>query len=179
MSRRRATTRTLTLFAADSLVRISAPPAGGEASTERGPGFGGTSPESSTSCGRHGSLSKTSRAAPRNGSLPSAAISSALAIERVPSHYLPSTSERPTVASACSWSVPTRHIDRAGTGLLPTPTVEGNRNRSGLSPKSGDGLQTVLGGPLSPLFVEWLMGFPIGWTDCAPSETLLSRNARK
>lgn len=28
---------------------------------------------------------------------------------------------------------------------------------------------------LNPLFVEWLMGWPIGWTDCAPVETGLSR----
>lgn len=28
---------------------------------------------------------------------------------------------------------------------------------------------------LNPLFVEWLMGWPIGWTDSAPVETGLSR----
>lgn len=27
---------------------------------------------------------------------------------------------------------------------------------------------------LNPLFVEWLMGWPIGWTDCEPVETGLS-----
>jgi hypothetical protein len=27
------------------------------------------------------------------------------------------------------------------------------------------------GGRLNPQFVEWLMGFPIGWTDCDASET--------
>lgn len=27
---------------------------------------------------------------------------------------------------------------------------------------------------LNPLFVEWLMGWPIGWTDCAPVETASS-----
>ncbi len=26
-------------------------------------------------------------------------------------------------------------------------------------------------GSLNPEWVEWLMGFPIGWTDCGPSET--------
>lgn len=27
---------------------------------------------------------------------------------------------------------------------------------------------------LNPRFVEWLMGWPIGWTDCAPAATALS-----
>jgi hypothetical protein len=45
--------------------------------------------------------------------------------------------------------------------LLPTPTVG---NATGLVPG-------VAGGPLNPPWVEWLMGFEIGWTDCEPSET--------
>lgn len=32
---------------------------------------------------------------------------------------------------------------------------------------------------LNPLFVEWLMGWPIGWTACACSETELSRWKRR
>jgi hypothetical protein len=31
---------------------------------------------------------------------------------------------------------------------------------------------------LNPRFVEWLMGFPIGWTDFAPLETLSFRQSR-
>lgn len=53
-------------------------------------------------------------------------------------------------------------------GILPTPTVSGNRNFAGSSKKAGDGLQTVIGGPLNPPFVEWMMGFPIGHTDLEP-----------
>ncbi len=53
----------------------------------------------------------------------------------------------------------------AKKGLLPTPTVTGNYNRKGASATSGDGLATVMGGPLNPEFVEWLMGFPMGWTE--------------
>lgn len=101
-------------------------------------------------------------------------------------------------------------------GILPTPTVNGNNNRAGISEKAGDGLATAVRrmyltptvndaknpgpvevaeyhsstrrrtvqrlrtqalGPdgarltLNPEFVEWLMGFPIGWTACEPSET--------
>jgi len=29
------------------------------------------------------------------------------------------------------------------------------------------------GGQLNPMWVEWLMGFPIGWTDLKDSETPL------
>lgn len=75
---------------------------------------------------------------------------------------------------------------------LPTPTVCGNYNRKGASKTSGDGLATVahrlptpavndskntqpldavVGGPLNPPWVEWVMGWPIGWTALEPLET--------
>ena len=95
---------------------------------------------------------------------------------------------------------PVRRIDESGSGLWPTPTVNGNYNRKGLSSKSGDGLATAVkmwttptsddtghrkkkynqggtalsmqaGGSLNPTWVEWLMGWPVGWTDCEPLET--------
>jgi len=59
----------------------------------------------------------------------------------------------------------------------PTPTVCGNHNRKGASPTSGDGLATAVskegcsGGPLNPTWVEWLMGWPIGWTALEALET--------
>ena len=83
----------------------------------------------------------------------------------------------------------------------PTPTVCGNYNRKGASATSGDGLATVVakfqtpntngmdggsnsrkatlkrgqevlsGGALNPTWVEWLMGWPLGWTALKPSET--------
>ena len=80
--------------------------------------------------------------------------------------------------------------------MFPTPTVNGNNNRKGLSKSSGDGLATFVkrswttpsasdagrggtitenmtgrslrqevGGTLNPDWVEWLMGWPVGWTD--------------
>jgi len=71
--------------------------------------------------------------------------------------------------------------------LWPTPTVKGNYNKKGLSQHSGDGLATAvrifelrsqqLGSttrlpPLNPDWVDWLLGFPIGWSDCAATGTL-------
>lgn len=86
-----------------------------------------------------------------------------------------------------------------GCSLWPTPTVNGNNNRAGCSPTSGDGLATAVkkwptpaaresrgpnkngrfgdqlpnavGGQLNPTWVEWLQGFPLGWTDCEDSGT--------
>jgi len=86
--------------------------------------------------------------------------------------------------------------------LWPTPTVCGNNNRKGASKKSGDGLATAVkkyptpmsadgikesGKHLNPNWVEWLMGWPIGWTatsatdiafpadDCFDSEPKINR----
>ena len=79
-----------------------------------------------------------------------------------------------------------RRIVESVFGLwLPTPTVSGNHNRKGSSATSGDGLATAVakmaqhGGPLNPTWVEWLMGWPLGWTVCGASATVRSRNARR
>lgn len=75
-------------------------------------------------------------------------------------------------------------------GLVPTPTVNGNNNAPGkcnltqkialgklyTTPCAADSqgstggnnhrsLRTDVAGQLNPTWVEWLMGFPIGWTD--------------
>ena len=52
----------------------------------------------------------------------------------------------------------------------PTPTCHDRKGESGA--KRGKGavggpcLTMVTGGTLSPMWVEWLMGWPVGWTDC-------------
>jgi hypothetical protein len=57
--------------------------------------------------------------------------------------------------------------------LFPTPTIHGNRNPPPQRTENGrhsDQLpvpawgNVVAGGSLNPGWVEWLMGFPIGWT---------------
>ncbi len=64
---------------------------------------------------------------------------------------------------------PTPLASRGGSRLRAseewaTPTVKGNHNKKGLSPSSGDGLSTQVGGALNPTWVEWLMGYPSEWT---------------
>lgn len=62
--------------------------------------------------------------------------------------------------------------------ILPTLPTKGNHNCAGASPSSGDGLATVIGGPLNPRWLEWFMGFPDGWTANECSETRSSRSKR-
>jgi hypothetical protein len=37
--------------------------------------------------------------------------------------------------------------------------------------QGGTDLSCQAGGKLNPTWVEWLMGWPIGWTDCEPLAT--------
>jgi hypothetical protein len=67
--------------------------------------------------------------------------------------------------------------------MWPTPTAcqghnnsamnGGARGRAMLSAAASSPLEAkqMAGGLLNPQWVEWLMGFPIGWTDCDASET--------
>jgi hypothetical protein len=71
-----------------------------------------------------------------------------------------------------------------GAALMPTPTARDYRHpgrsrmeRTGST--AGECLPQVVGGALNPMWVEWLMGFPLGWTDCGASATLSSRKSRK
>lgn len=71
------------------------------------------------------------------------------------------------------------------SGYWPTPTIHGNYNRKGASKKSGDGLETAVkmwpieekekasGGQLNPMWVSWLMGWPIGWVDLEPMDEMV------
>ena len=60
--------------------------------------------------------------------------------------------------------------------MWPTPTVNDSKKNGGPSQlrdreKKGKNLNAKAGGSLNPEWVEWLMGFPKGWTDLDHSET--------
>ncbi len=82
-------------------------------------------------------------------------------------------------------AVSTPRIDEIESGLWPTPTA----NEDAAGTPAGK-MQGMLGnhpdirgttqeewsrGSLNPTWVEWLMGFPTGWTDLKPSEMPSSR----
>ncbi len=60
----------------------------------------------------------------------------------------------------------------------PTPVASDAWTDGLKSSQQKDGLRhslnlpSAVGGKLNPTWVEWLMGFPIGWTDLEDSETL-------
>ena len=51
--------------------------------------------------------------------------------------------------------------------FLPTPTTQDAKNNGGQSQMERNSLpiNAVAGGKLNPEWVEWLMGYPVGWTD--------------
>lgn len=54
--------------------------------------------------------------------------------------------------------------------MLPTPTSRDWRSGTGAQPREGHAppLTDQVGGQLNPDWVEWLMGWPIGWTSLEP-----------
>ena len=69
-----------------------------------------------------------------------------------------------------SWPTP-KASDALGSGQASRYEIEGRWNlRDAIPSRVGTG-------PLSPTWVEWLMGFPTGWTDLGDSATRSSRRS--
>lgn len=65
--------------------------------------------------------------------------------------------------------------------MWPTPTCQDAKNNGAPSQmeRNTKPLNAEIGGPLNPTWVEWLMGWPLGWTDLKPLETDKSRNVQQ
>ena len=75
------------------------------------------------------------------------------------------------------WPTPTKSDATSGPGqaaslrtvlrMFPTPTVNDSKNNNPPSQalRNTPPLNVVVGGSMNPMWVEWLMGWPIGWTD--------------
>ena len=63
-----------------------------------------------------------------------------------------------------------RRISEIGSGLWPTPTTRDWKSGKGAQKRDGHAqpLTDVIGGQLNPTWAEWLLGWPIGWTDLKP-----------
>jgi hypothetical protein len=66
-----------------------------------------------------------------------------------------------------------RPISGTGSGLWPTPTAHNAKETNAPSEanRNEPTLASRVGGHLNPMWVEWLMGWPPGWTDLKPLET--------
>ena len=74
-------------------------------------------------------------------------------------------------------------VEAMAARMWPTPTAcQGHNNSAMNSGTAGrqmvaakaetpEEATAMVGGQLNPTWVEWLMGFPLGWTDCVASET--------
>ncbi len=62
-------------------------------------------------------------------------------------------------------------------GLFTTPTASDTGYRRRRYAQGGTALSTQVGGQLNPTWVEWLMGFPLGWTALQPSAMPSSRRS--
>jgi len=62
---------------------------------------------------------------------------------------------------------------------FPTPVSSDTSHRKNKYAQGGTALSTKIGGQLNPTWVEWLMGWPLGWTDLKPLEMDKSLYARQ
>lgn len=171
----------LTSSAEDSLARTSAEPVKGQVSPATVPASGSNTTVLCESCDQPMLSSKTSRRAKGAGSPLCAECLALLVTERVPSNYLPPTSERHTEESEClrlPWPTITAQSYGSNQGgaagrvgkkrlsidalvrMWATPKAQ-DANSCGAQPNL---TEQVKPGSLNAWWVECLMGFPIGWT---------------
>jgi hypothetical protein len=185
----------LTSFLEASRARTSPAPEREPGSTASAQGFGANLPASLAKYDHASSSWKTAQCSLFGGSEPFSGIWPRWGSMRGGECWELSTPERRIKGrDYVFWQTPTvqdsngrdRHNQRDGSTrpsllgqarMWPTPTVndarnstllESQRNRDGLAGSLMRGQQA--GGQLNPEWVEWLMGWPLGWTDLEPLE---------
>jgi hypothetical protein len=100
---------------------------------------------------------------------------------------LPMLERRTSETGSGSWPTPIASDSRGSSGQqrpgkqvqlvdavkkYPTPTRRDYKSGTGAQDRPGHSppLSNVIGGTLNPTWVEWLMGWPLGWTDLKPLE---------
>ena len=81
---------------------------------------------------------------------------------------------RDQVSNMHNWPTPTTRDYKGANGFETTKKkiAEGLRAHMGQLPNAVQHMEKKpIGGTLNPIFVEWLMGWPLGWTDLKPLET--------
>jgi hypothetical protein len=70
------------------------------------------------------------------------------------------------------WATPNARDWKEQTLSLALARAHGNAEKSRQLPRQMSAeCPELRGGKLNPMWVEWLMGWPLGWTDCAASAT--------
>jgi hypothetical protein len=78
----------------------------------------------------------------------------------------PTTQDAKNNGGPSQWERNSDPLNVAVQRMWPTPTSADGMGGPGNSGRDGgENLRTAVGGSLNPLFVEWLMGYPEGWTD--------------
>ena len=124
------------------------------------------------------------KASGRDGSLPKMLLDILNSVStRLPHHWMLKASRSGRLLFQLVPSMP--RTDEIGSGFWPTPQA-GSNNPAGHNAMSWDFKESFCkraGIPmttrLNPQFIEWLMGYPAGWTELERSATPSSRRLRR
>jgi hypothetical protein len=106
----------------------------------------------------------------------------------LPTHSIPTPTASDHIERKCtSKESPLNYLTNKSVSLdrfvkmWPTPTAQDAKNNGAPSQmeRNTKPLNAEVGGKLNPTWVEWLMGWPLGWTDLKPLETVKCHSARQ